>query len=120
MENLEKKAPNVHLIVSDFDSLVSSIPGKNAPIVSTKGEKSQEKKDFDTYLVERGEADIFFPVDFHFLRVMHKEFLKRDANVVKSFDFIEEFSMENWTVSKSGFNPIREDFSNTCFLTSKI
>ena len=119
-KSVYQKVPNVHMVVSDFDSLVSSIPGINAPIVSRKGEKSQEKHDFENYLVERGEADIFFPVDFHFLRVLHKEFLKRDAHVVKSFEFIEEFSVENWTTSKSGFSPIREDFSNTCFLTSKI
>lgn len=40
LENLSKKAPNAHLVLSDFDSLISSIPGINAPIVSRKGEKS--------------------------------------------------------------------------------
>ena len=50
--------------MSDFDSLASSISGINAPIVSRKGEKSADKKDYSTYLVDRGEADIFFPVNF--------------------------------------------------------
>ena len=120
LENLGKKAPNAHLVLSDFDSLISSIPGLNAPIVSRKGEKSAEKTDYETYLVNRGEADIFFPIDFHFLRVMHRELLKRDANVVKSYEFIDEFSHPTWTLSRSGFNPIKEDFGNTSFLTSKI
>ena len=71
--------------MSDFDHLVSSIAGVNAPIVSRKGEKSPEKKDYNTYLVERGEADIFFPVDFPFLKAMHNSILKREADVVKSY-----------------------------------
>ena len=72
LKNIAEKSPNAHLIISDFDSLISNIVGKNAPIVSLKGEKSAEKKDFESYLVNRGDADIFFPVDFHFLRVMHR------------------------------------------------
>ena len=53
-KNLKKNIPNAHVIMSDFDSLVSNIPGVNAPIVSFKGDKSHAKKDFDTYLIERG------------------------------------------------------------------
>jgi hypothetical protein len=37
MKNLNKKIPNAHLIISDFDSLISPVPGINAPIVSEKG-----------------------------------------------------------------------------------
>ena len=72
LRRLHKNSPKAHLVISDFDQLVSPIPGINSPIVSRKGFGSNEKKDFDTYLVERGEADIFFPVDFALLRVMHQ------------------------------------------------
>lgn len=72
MTNLKIKVPNSHLIISDFDAFISTVPGINAPIVSCKGEKSEEKNDYDTYLVKRGEADIFFPVNFQFARYMHK------------------------------------------------
>ena len=51
---------------------------------------------------------------------MHKQILGRDAEVIKSYEFFEEFSHEKWSTSKSGFNPIREDFGNTSFLVSKI
>ena len=57
--------------MSDFDSLISPISGINAPIVSEKGQQSPQKKDYSTYLVDRGTADIFFPVDFHFLKYLH-------------------------------------------------
>ena len=54
LKRLSKNVPKAHLIVSDFDRLISSVPGKYAPIVSFKGESSAEKKDFNTYLVDRG------------------------------------------------------------------
>lgn len=106
--------------MSDFDSLVSNIPGVNAPIVSFKGDKSHAKKDFDTYLIERGQADIFFPVNFELARLMHQTILQRDANVVKSYEFFDEFGFENWTNSKSNFNPLKEDFGNTSFLVTSV
>jgi hypothetical protein len=37
MQDIKKNIPEAHLIMSDFDSLVSKIPGINAPIVSYKG-----------------------------------------------------------------------------------
>jgi hypothetical protein len=37
MQDIKKNMPEAHLIMSDFDSLVSKIPGINAPIVSYKG-----------------------------------------------------------------------------------
>lgn len=112
--------PHGQLIMGDFDSLASNIPGINSPIVSRKGEGSAEKRDFDSYLVERGAADIFFPVDFDMLKVMHEAVLGREAEVRKSYEFFDEFSLKEWALSKSGFNPIKEDFSNTSFLLSRI
>lgn len=77
--------PRSHLVISDFDELISPVPGLNAPIVSKKGFKSEEKQDYPSYLVRRGEADIFFPVDFNVLQLMHDELLGRESQVVKSF-----------------------------------
>jgi hypothetical protein len=85
MKNIKKNIPQAYAIISDFDNLASKIPGKGAPIVSFKGEKSHEKKDYDSYLVERGAADIFFPVDFNFLKYLHSVYFSKDANVVKSY-----------------------------------
>ncbi len=61
------------MIFADFDMLHSNIKGINAPIVSKKLEKSHEKFDFPDYLVNRGEADIFFPTNFKLLKQMYKE-----------------------------------------------
>jgi hypothetical protein len=88
LKKMSKNIPHCHLLISDFDQLVTPIAGINAPIVSRKGFKSEEKIDFDTYLVARGEADIFFPIDFKLLSKMHSSVLGREAKVVKSYEFI--------------------------------
>jgi hypothetical protein len=120
MRRIRKNIPQAHLLISDFDQLVTNIPGINAPIVSRKGVKSEEKVDFETYLVARGDADIFFPVDFPFLQAMHQSVLGRSAQVVKTYEFMGEFSEEAWAQTKSSFNPIREDFANTSFLVTNL
>jgi len=107
LKRVNQNMPNCHFVISDFDHLITSVPGINAPIVSRKGFKSQEKKDFDTYLIERGEADIFFPVNFQLLAEMHKAILGKEAKVVKSYDFMSEFGFETWAQTRSNFNPIR-------------
>lgn len=40
LKRINKNMPNCHLVISDFDHLVTPIPGINAPIVSRKGFKS--------------------------------------------------------------------------------
>lgn len=107
LKRIKQNIPKSHLVVSDFDKLISPVSGINAPIVSKKGFKSEEKQDYSSYLVKRGEADIFFPVDFSMLQLMHDEVLGKESQVVKSFEFIQEFSSENWAQTRSNFNPIK-------------
>lgn len=40
-KQVKKNMPKAHLVISDFDQLITSIDGINAPIVSKKGFKSQ-------------------------------------------------------------------------------
>jgi hypothetical protein len=107
LKRIKQNIPKSHLVISDFDKLISPVSGINAPIVSKKGFKSEEKQDYSSYLVKRGEADIFFPVDFSMLQLMHDEILGKESQVVKSFEFIQEFSSENWAQTRSNFNPIK-------------
>jgi hypothetical protein len=41
LKKMKKNIPNCHLVLSDFDKLVTPVSGINAPIVSKKGFKSQ-------------------------------------------------------------------------------
>jgi len=67
-QNLKRVAPNHSLIMADFDSFImprGCIQGANAPLVS---QKVGDAKNFDSYLIPRGHADIYFPSDFFFLQ----------------------------------------------------
>lgn len=122
LKHLHKKLPNAEYIFSDFDILrdsVSSDIGINAPTVSTKLEESDAKKDYKDYLVPRGSADIFFPTNFRFLSSMHRRITGKPSQVMKSYQFVDEHSDKNWVNTQSGYNPLKEDFSNTAFFLSK-
>lgn len=67
-QNLKRIAPNHSLIMADFDTFImprGCIKGTNAPLVS---QKVNDAVNFDTYLIPRGHADIYFPSDFFFLQ----------------------------------------------------
>jgi hypothetical protein len=39
---------------------------------------------------------------------------------VKSFTFVDSFSRDEWCMTRSGYNPLKEDFMNTSFFVTKI
>jgi len=121
LKRLKTTLPNAHYIIADFDNLKAA-PSYNsgiyAPIVSTKLEDSSAKKDYMSYLVPRGVADIFFPTDFLLVKEMHKSITGKNGRILKSHEFVEEFSDKQWATTKSGYNPLKEDFANTSFFIS--
>lgn len=64
--------------------------------MSLKGRKPDEKKDFSTYLVDRGAADIFFPTNFELLRIMYERECGKNGQYLKTSEFVKEFSRETW------------------------
>ena len=64
--------PNQTIVLADFDSFLTkqrgNLRGVNSPVVTHKLADPTKWKEFDTYLVQKGEADICFPTDFHLLR----------------------------------------------------
>lgn len=66
--------------------------GRNAPIVTNKETEPTKWKNFPTFLVKRGEADICFPTDFYFLRHAYNEICGKQAEngakVVKHGEFM--------------------------------
>lgn len=142
--------PNHHLLLCDFSSLPDTISGVNSPIVSGTDHTGQ-LRDFDSYLVPLGVADIFFPTDFEFLAHLYesvgKRRVERDRREVSessavtktplvqtSYEFMKQFAVdaakeewsaagntETWrspTRTRSGFDPLLEDYVNFKFLTN--
>ena len=70
LQHLAKITPDHSIVLSDFDSFLmpsNSIPGINAPLVTHKLKDPTQWKTYETYLIDRGAADICFPVDFNYL-----------------------------------------------------
>ena len=64
---LHKCFPKHQLLLADFDELPGSVPGRNAPVVSGPG-----RRDYNSYLIGMGAADIFFPTDFSLLQTIYQ------------------------------------------------
>lgn len=94
----------------------NSIQGINAPLVTDRKEGPSEWDEFDTYLIERGQADICFPTDFNFLRHAASEVFDKTATVMKNNEFFDEYALSSWAECRNGYNPLREEYVNTSFL----
>jgi hypothetical protein len=122
--------PNHRLIVADFDYLPppqrsshsfladGSLDAVNSPLVSGSIPGTNETVDHFTYLTNPGSSDIFFPVDFATLKEMYRLVCNRKAQVMKSSAFLHSHADLQQTRTRSGYNPLLEDFTNTSFLLS--
>lgn len=66
LERLRDQLPAHRLLVADFSSLPDAVPGRNGPVVQTRYKDSMVP--CETFLVQQGYFDIFFPTDFDLLR----------------------------------------------------
>ena len=138
---LKKYFPQHHLIASDFDRLPAPtfvrsqkaqvlghslaptalsegpLRAHNAPLVATK--VTGTTVDQSTYLTRGYDCDIYFPTNFHQLARAYGAHLHRTSesiSVVKNQEFMKAFAETDLTTTKSGYNPLLQDYSNTSFL----
>ena len=50
---------------------------------------------------------------------MYTKVCGKKGEQVKSYEFVDNFSKDDWTMTKSGYNPLKEDFGNTSFFVTK-
>jgi len=128
LETLKHVFGKQHAItLADFDYLPETIPGRNAPLI-----QGQSKINCNIHSVQSFEfarmykCDIMFPTNFNALcnayETLHElpQFPKNDPNrhvqAVKSKEFLKHYSHSiDKTRTKSGYNPMLEEFSNTQF-----
>lgn len=121
--------PNNNLLVLDFDVLPSKLfncdyKGKNAPVVYSIVENSFETKTYNT-IFESWETsglpvNIYFPLDFSNLQLTNKIVTGKDCTLNKFNYFMNEYSINEWCESKSGFNPLIDTHHNTTFMLTLI
>ena len=137
LETLHHVFPKHRLIAADFDFLPAPeltasqilkghrVPGsilgvKNSPLVASKSVDAKAT-DHATYLVPEGTADIFFQTDFHSLKNAVSKITSRPRDQVllySSRDFLREHAQADQTRTKSGYNPMLQDYENTKFILS--
>lgn len=128
-EKIEALFPQASLVVLDFDVLPSKLfgcdyKGKNAPVVYSIVENSLETKTFSTIFESWETAglpvNIYFPIDFKNLQLVNKIFTGKDCTLNKFNYFMNEYSVNDWCESRSGFNPLLDTHHNTTFMLSLI
>jgi hypothetical protein len=130
MHVLRDAFPRHRLLVADFDQLPPSnaprdanLPGAlegciNAPIVSSQTSLGA-RADHASYLLKNQSADVFFATDFHALaRAYQGICAKSHVSVLKSSEFCRRYAAVAMTTTRSGYNPLLEDFANTRFMLS--
>ena len=114
-------APRPRLFLADFSELPRptgrDATAANAPLVAAAD------RDLDSYLEARGEADIFFATDFDWLAKAYASAggVGAVAAVPPADFFARSPDLAAETATRSGFNPMLEDFWNTrIFLASGL
>ena len=77
------------------------------------------KVDHGHYTQNVGGADIFFATDFRWLASAYTSVMEdgADAEVLSSRAFLEMHVNPERTETRTGYNPMLEDYANTAFLT---
>mmetsp|Transcript_13853 Transcript_13853/g.23626 ORF Transcript_13853/g.23626 Transcript_13853/m.23626 type:complete len:325 (+) Transcript_13853:229-1203(+) len=88
-KHVNRLIPNHQIILADFDCFLTStsygeLKGINQPIITNKLEGPTKWQEYDTYLIERGAADICFPSDFQFLQHAYESITNKPASVYKN------------------------------------
>lgn len=125
LKNLSTAFPHHRALFSDFDELPDTIAGHNGPVVQTRYKGVTVA--CSSVLLERGLFDIFFPTDFSKLSQIHQHF-KHKNNPEKRRNFVSKLEkhskfLKKWlnpadlkrTSTKSGYNPLLQDFENVSF-----
>lgn len=137
---LKKYFPSHRILMSDFDYLPDTVPGRTAPVVQTRYQGNMVT--CSTYLVSQGWFDIFFPTDFRFLRDMYERVMttdraeaasdasvgslssntdirwgsRRPLRVLSHKQFLQRYSEPEHTTLRDGSNPMLDLYENAAFI----
>jgi hypothetical protein len=129
--HLRRKFPSHKILMSDFDYLPDTIPGRMAPVVQTRYEG--QSVTCSTYLVSQGWFDIFFPTDFRLLRDMYDKVMsgedassqdngnmgwgnRKPLRVLSHRQFLERYGEPEHTTLRDKSNPMLDLYENAAFI----
>ncbi len=119
LKRLRRSHPRHCFIMTDFDELPDTIAGYGGPVVQTR--YGGDTVACSTYLLERGLFDIFFPTNFATLAALYGRLFPAApaAVLLKHAAFVRAHGQVEGTRTRSGYNPMVEDFENVSFLIAK-
>ena len=121
MERLRNLFPNHRAILADFSELPDSITGKSAPVVQTR--LNGKTVACSTYMLPKGEYDIFFPTDFELMAKIHEQqggsSNNKKALVLTQADFLRKYGDLSKTRTRGGYNPMVDEYHNMKFLLTQ-
>lgn len=142
LSSVQSGWPEHTLLLADFSSLPPSMAAgaslaANAPLVASDG----GERDHSSYTDVPGQADIFFPTDFEWLAAAYqlaapeeeaarpavvvaegsttKAFGQSRCEVHPSKQFLTQHGEVEMTRTRTGFNPMVDDYANTCFFVGR-
>jgi hypothetical protein len=102
-------------VFADFDALPEAkMDGLNAPVVASQGigGKTYDRNSYLEGVV--GSSDVFFPTCFDTLKLLNEN----KGIHLTTKEFMEKYSERGACETKTGYNPLHNDFSNTRFYLS--
>lgn len=117
IDGLIRSEPAHRLVLADFDWLTPQPGGALlAPVVQSRAGASTLDRGGRVLEASDGECDVFYPTDFPMLARLYEALGGARARVVKSRAFMREHAELECAETRSGYNPLVEDFSNTALL----
>ncbi len=124
-KNIQKNIPNHKMLLLDFDFIPNDTrrkdyQGKNPPVVYSIMEDSRDSVTHNSIFTKyERPINIYFEVDFSFLRFLYMMTTNRTANLYKFHQFMNDNSFNEWCDTKVGFNPLLNTHKNLTFLCTK-
>ncbi len=117
MEVLAEYFPRHHLFMADWSSVQYGIAGMNGPLVQIKIRIAKDqfvRRSMDSFQGNAGMVDLCFPTDFGMLQVLYKAICgdQKEVSSMSHPQFWRSFGGDKIALfaTKSGYNPILQDF----------
>lgn len=115
-DTLNRYFPAHRLVLSDFTTLPTAVPGLNAPVVQTRYQRRNVT--VTTPFVHQGYFDIFFPTDFNLMEDMYRAITGKLTRVSTHHDFLLNWAYVEDTQTKNGENPMLSWYKNAAVMTT--
>jgi hypothetical protein len=124
-KNIKTNIPEHKMLLLDFDFIPNNMygkdyKGKNPPYVYTVLEDSSDSITHKSIFTKNDRPiNIYFEVDFNFLRFMYMMTTNKIGNLYKFHQFMNDNSFNDWCDTQIGFNPLLNTHKNLTFLCTE-